>query len=45
MNLIPYTLKHGIGVQEYWLVPGIVEAVLAPVGLFMFAWIAREGIH
>lgn len=41
----PYTLKHGIGVQEYRLVPGIFASVLAPAGLFLFAWTAQPEIH
>jgi len=41
----PYTLKHGIGVPEARLVPGIYAAAAAPVGIFIFAWTARPDIH
>ncbi|KAG6354279.1 hypothetical protein INS49_004884 [Diaporthe citri] len=41
----PYTLKHGIGVPETRLVPGIYAAAAAPTGVFIFAWTARPEIH
>lgn len=41
----PYTLKHGVGVPEYRLFPGIFAAGLLSVGLFIFAWTSRVDIN
>ncbi|KAJ2990592.1 hypothetical protein NUW58_g2874 [Xylaria curta] len=41
----PYTIKNGIGVPEYRLVPGIWTAAFAPIGVLIFALTARSDIH
>ncbi|KAI8623488.1 cycloheximide resistance protein [Xylariaceae sp. FL1651] len=41
----PYTVKNGVGVPEYRLVPGIWTAALAPVGVLIFGLTARPNIH
>jgi DHA1 family multidrug resistance protein-like MFS transporter len=41
---IPYTVKNGMGAQEYRLIPAIFAAFGPPIGLFIFAWTAREDI-
>ncbi|KAI0456731.1 cycloheximide resistance protein [Xylaria acuta] len=41
----PYTLKFGIGVPEHRLVPGVIAAATAPIGIFIFAWTSRPEIH
>lgn len=43
--MIPDNLRNGFRQQEHRLVPAIFGSVLIPVGLFIFGWIAREGIH
>jgi hypothetical protein len=40
----PYTLKNGIGSPEFRLVPGIFAAALAPAGMFIFGYAAKEDI-
>ena len=40
----PYTMKNAIGTPEYRLLPGVFAAAIAPFGLFIFAWTAREDI-
>lgn len=37
-------MKNAIGTPEYRLLPGVFAAALAPIGLFIFAWTAREDI-
>lgn len=37
-------MKNAIGTPEYRLLPGVFAAALAPFGLFIFAWTAREDI-
>jgi DHA1 family multidrug resistance protein-like MFS transporter len=41
----PYTMENGIGVPEARLVPGIYASAAAPIGVFIFAWTARENVH
>jgi DHA1 family multidrug resistance protein-like MFS transporter len=41
----PYTLKYGIGLPEHRLVPGVIAAATAPIGIFVFAWTSRPDIH
>jgi hypothetical protein len=41
----PYTTKNGIGIPEHRLLPGVFAAALAPCGLFIFAWTARQDVN
>ncbi|KAI1825901.1 cycloheximide resistance protein [Xylaria intraflava] len=41
----PYTIKNGVGVPEFRLVPGIWTAVTAPIGVLIFGLTARPNIH
>jgi MFS transporter, DHA1 family, multidrug resistance protein len=42
--MIPDILKNGMGAQERRLVPALFAAFGPPIGLFIFAWTAREDI-
>ena len=44
-HVIPSILRSGLGVQERRLIPALFATFLPPVGLFLFAWTARENIH
>ncbi|KUJ22347.1 MFS general substrate transporter [Mollisia scopiformis] len=37
--------KNGFGPQEDRLVVGLVGSCMIPVGLFLYAWTARSGVH
>lgn len=41
----PYTLKNGIGVPEHRLIPGIYASAVAAIGILLFGWTSRTGIH
>ncbi|KAL7927969.1 MFS general substrate transporter [Trichoderma austrokoningii] len=43
--MIPDNIKNGLRAQEHRLVPAIFGSVLLPVGMFLFAWTARESVH
>lgn len=43
--VVPQIKKSGMGPQEGVLLPGIPASVGPVIGLFMFAWTARESIH
>lgn len=43
--MIPDNIKNGLRAQEHRLVPAIFGSVLLPVGMFIFAWTARESVH
>lgn len=43
--IIPQIKKFGFGSQEQILLPGIPASFGPPIGLFIFAWTARESIH
>jgi len=40
----PYTLKYFVGSPEHRLLPGVFAAIIAPFGIFIFAWTSREDI-
>jgi DHA1 family multidrug resistance protein-like MFS transporter len=42
--MIPDILKNGFRAQEHRLVPALFAAFGPPIGLFIFAWTAREDI-
>ncbi|KAK4700259.1 MFS transporter, DHA1 family, multidrug resistance protein, partial [Phenoliferia sp. Uapishka_3] len=41
----PYYAKKGWPVNEKRLEPALVSAVLAPIGLWIFAWTSRTNVH
>ncbi|KAF2143070.1 uncharacterized protein K452DRAFT_225726 [Aplosporella prunicola CBS 121167] len=41
----PRLLTKGLGLPEQRLLPALLACVLCPIGLFMFAWLARPSIH
>lgn len=43
--MIPDNIKNGLRAQEHRLVPAIFGSILLPVGMFIFAWTARESVH
>ncbi|GFP52264.1 transporter mfs1 [Trichoderma asperellum] len=43
--MIPDNIKNGLRAQEHRLVPAIFGSIFLPVGLFIFAWTARESVH
>jgi DHA1 family multidrug resistance protein-like MFS transporter len=43
--LIPDIMKNGLRAQESRLVPALFACFGPTIGLFMFAWTARESIH
>jgi DHA1 family multidrug resistance protein-like MFS transporter len=43
--LEPDIKKNGLRPQEHRLVPALFSSVLLPVGMFWFAWTAKESIH
>jgi DHA1 family multidrug resistance protein-like MFS transporter len=43
--LIPDIMERGLRAQEHRLVPAIFASVGPTVGLFLFGWTARHGVH
>ena len=41
----PDMRKNGLGEPESRLRPAIPSAILCPIGLFLFAWTSRDGVH
>lgn len=43
-HYLPYTMQNGIGSVEHRLLPGVFAALIAPAGIFIFAWTSRPEI-
>ncbi|KOS21378.1 Transporter mfs1 [Escovopsis weberi] len=41
----PRIMKHGVPVQEAWLLPSLPASFGPTIGLFIFAWTAKQSIH
>ncbi|KAH8803487.1 major facilitator superfamily domain-containing protein [Xylogone sp. PMI_703] len=41
----PAVIKHGWGEPEDRLKPAILGAYMIPIGVFLFAWTTRRGVH
>jgi MFS transporter, DHA1 family, multidrug resistance protein len=42
---VPFILTKGLPAPERALIPALFVVILPPVGLFLFAWTARNSIH